>query len=113
MDPASLFEKFDKNGDGKLTREEMPERGHRLIDRFDADGDGALSKSELPSGGAGRGGRRGGGSGGGGPQGKFDQAAPKEGASLPPLTLFDAAGKPFDLRSQRKSYVVLVFGCLT
>ena len=38
---------FDKNGDGKLTRAEVPERMQGLFDRADADKDGALSADEL------------------------------------------------------------------
>src|SRR5260370_15431844 len=38
---------FDKDGDGKVTREELPERMHRLIELGDTNGDGALDREEL------------------------------------------------------------------
>lgn len=38
---------FDKNKDGKLTKEELPERMQGMIERGDANGDGALDKEEL------------------------------------------------------------------
>jgi Ca2+-binding EF-hand superfamily protein len=38
---------FDRNGDGRLVRAEMPERFQGLFDRADADKDGALTKEEL------------------------------------------------------------------
>lgn len=46
-DPAEMFAQFDKNSDGKLTKDELPERfGERMM-RADANGDGALTKEEL------------------------------------------------------------------
>ena len=51
FDPAALFARFDRNGDDKLTLEEVPEerRGffEPLIQRADRDGDGALSQEEF------------------------------------------------------------------
>jgi hypothetical protein len=38
---------FDKNGDGKITKDELPERMHALIDDGDRNGDGALDREEL------------------------------------------------------------------
>jgi Ca2+-binding EF-hand superfamily protein len=63
----------DKNGDGKLTTEELPERMQSLMARGDANKDGALTKEELTAlmsreGGAGPGRGRGGEGGGRGPQ---------------------------------------------
>ena len=39
---------FDNNGDGKVTKDEMPERmQQRLLQRADANGDGAIDKQEA------------------------------------------------------------------
>jgi hypothetical protein len=38
---------FDKNGDGKLGRDELPERMQGLMDRADANKDGFVDKAEL------------------------------------------------------------------
>jgi Ca2+-binding EF-hand superfamily protein len=43
------FAALDKNGDGKITREELPERiPAAIFDRLDKNGDGALEASEMP-----------------------------------------------------------------
>jgi len=68
---------FDKNKDGKITKDELPERMHHLIELGDTNKDGALDKDEIrklatklaatPGGfGVGGGGRVGGGRGPGG-----------------------------------------------
>ncbi len=48
---AQYFKRLDKNGDGKVTRDEMPERAQARFDsmvkRLDKDGDGALSGQEF------------------------------------------------------------------
>jgi Ca2+-binding EF-hand superfamily protein len=41
------FAQFDKNSDGKLTKEELPERAAEFILRADSDSDGAVTKEEL------------------------------------------------------------------
>jgi Ca2+-binding EF-hand superfamily protein len=41
------FAQFDKDGDGKLAREELPERMAEFILRADTSGDGAVTKEEL------------------------------------------------------------------
>ncbi len=46
-DPAEMFAEFDKNGDGRLTPDELPERMAERIMRADADGDGAVTLEEL------------------------------------------------------------------
>lgn len=49
-DPAAMAEQlmqFDKNADGALTKEEVPERMQGLFARADADKDGRLTRAEL------------------------------------------------------------------
>lgn len=43
---ARLFERMDANGDGKLVREELPERLRPNFERVDADGDGFITPDE-------------------------------------------------------------------
>jgi hypothetical protein len=38
---------FDKNKDGKVTRDELPERMHYLIEQGDSNKDGALDRDEI------------------------------------------------------------------
>jgi hypothetical protein len=38
---------YDKNGDGKVTKDELPERMHSLIEQGDRNGDGALDREEI------------------------------------------------------------------
>jgi Ca2+-binding EF-hand superfamily protein len=49
--PEELFQKLDKNGDGKLTAEEIPEDQRRFFERSvrvgDKNADGALTKDEF------------------------------------------------------------------
>lgn len=48
--PADIVERlmeFDRNGDGKLTRDELPERLRSAFDTIDGDKDGILTQSEL------------------------------------------------------------------
>ena len=42
-----LFSKADKNGDGKLSKDEVPERMQTNFGRIDANGDGALTPEEF------------------------------------------------------------------
>jgi acetyl esterase/lipase len=44
--PSSFFKQLDKNGDGKVTRDEFPARIARIFDQIDTDGDGAISLDE-------------------------------------------------------------------
>jgi peroxiredoxin/mono/diheme cytochrome c family protein len=48
--PAEILKQFDRDGDGKVTRDEVPERLRRLFDRLDRDGDKVLSPEELQQG---------------------------------------------------------------
>ncbi|MCA9217405.1 MAG: TolC family protein [Planctomycetales bacterium] len=57
-------EQFDKDGDGKVSKAEAPERMQSFFDRIDSDGDGFLDSSELKSMSRPRGGPGGGGPGG-------------------------------------------------
>lgn len=49
--PEELFKRLDKNSDGKITKEEVPEEQRRFFDRSvrvgDKDGDGSLTKDEF------------------------------------------------------------------
>lgn len=59
---------YDKDGDGKVSKDEAPSWMQSFFDRIDSDGDGAVSASEIQSMRSrfGGGGRPGGGGGGGG-----------------------------------------------
>jgi len=58
QDRAALFAKRDKDGDGKLTRDEFlngqpdPDEAPKRFLRFDADNDGTLSREEFMAGGS-------------------------------------------------------------
>jgi collagen type III alpha len=45
--PRQMFERLDANKDGKLTKEELPERMQEGFARLDANGDGTLNVEEL------------------------------------------------------------------
>ena len=45
--PQLDFNQLDKNKDGKITPDEMPEQMRPFFDRLDADHDGAITKKEL------------------------------------------------------------------
>jgi Ca2+-binding EF-hand superfamily protein len=38
---------FDKNGDGKVTKDELPERMQGLLEQADTNRDGALDREEV------------------------------------------------------------------
>ena len=46
-DPAARLRSFDANGDGWITREEIPEQAAGMFDRVDANGDGVIVDDEL------------------------------------------------------------------
>lgn len=76
-DMVNTLMAFDKNLDGKLSKDELPERMQGLFDRADANHDGFLTPEEIrtvaaaqASRGAGGGRPGGGGRGEGGPQGR-------------------------------------------
>ena len=45
--PAAQLRNMDENGDGKITRDEMPEQMQQRFDRMDANGDGAIDEAEI------------------------------------------------------------------
>lgn len=47
QEKADLFHRTDKNQDGKLTREELPERVQPRFAEMDADGNGSVSAAEF------------------------------------------------------------------
>lgn len=67
FDPAAMFERSDANKDGKLTKDELPERMRDRFERLDTDKDGSVTLEEFRAnmraafggggGGRGRGGR--------------------------------------------------------
>ncbi len=66
-DPAVRFKDLDKNGDGKLTKDEVADdRMAARFDSMDSDGDGAVTLDEMKAASARF--RAGGGGGGGGPR---------------------------------------------
>lgn len=69
MNPSARFKEMDKNSDGKLASDEMPDRMKEMATRWDKDGDGNLSLDEYTTGIASFGGGRPGGNrpGGGRP----------------------------------------------
>ncbi|MFK5921915.1 MAG: hypothetical protein QM496_07030 [Verrucomicrobiota bacterium] len=44
---AEKFAKADKNGDGKLSKDEVPAEAWARMSKADKDGDGAVSKEEM------------------------------------------------------------------
>ena len=47
MNFTSVFNNFDKNNDGKIEPDEIPERMRRFVDRLDTNGDGTIDEKEL------------------------------------------------------------------
>jgi HlyD family secretion protein len=52
-DPAETIARNDKDGDGQLSLEELPERMRDRFSQLDKDGNGKISKEELAAGGSG------------------------------------------------------------
>jgi hypothetical protein len=46
-DPIARLRSFDADGDGRITREEIPDRAAGMFDRVDANGDGVVVSGEL------------------------------------------------------------------
>ena len=44
---AQRLARWDTNGDGKISKEEAPQRMKQNFDRFDANGDGAIDAEEA------------------------------------------------------------------
>ena len=47
FEPAERLKQFDADGDGRLTREELPPQMERMLDRFDTNGDDVIDTAEL------------------------------------------------------------------
>lgn len=45
--PVARLLQFDRDGDGRVTRAELPDRMGRLLDRFDTNGDDVVDEREL------------------------------------------------------------------
>jgi Ca2+-binding EF-hand superfamily protein len=45
--PREIFQRFDKNGDGKISKDEAPERMQQNWERVDRNGDGFVTPDEL------------------------------------------------------------------
>lgn len=45
-----MFQRYDKDGDGKLSKEEMPEKGRSTFDKTDSNSDGFVDQGELIAG---------------------------------------------------------------
>ncbi len=46
--PREVFEFLDVDGDGRLSKDQVPENLKKAFDRLDKNKDGILEKSELP-----------------------------------------------------------------
>ena len=89
-----MFERFDTNSDGTVTKDELPDGMQQFMERFDRDGNGVVTEDEVSG-------------------EVFQGSGPALGQPLPDITVFDAEGKEFKLSSLKGDYSVLVFGCLT
>ncbi len=48
--PAEMFKRADKNNDGKISKDEVPEQAWERLGKLDKDGDGAVSGEEAKAG---------------------------------------------------------------
>ncbi len=46
-DPAARILSFDADGDGRISRDELPERMRQRFDRMDGNGDGTIDADEA------------------------------------------------------------------
>ncbi len=46
-DPGQMFARMDKDGNGALSKNEVPERMQAHFDKLDADGNGGITREEL------------------------------------------------------------------
>lgn len=77
-DGSEMFKRADKNNDGKISKDEVPEQAWDRLGKLDKDGDDAVSREEMKAmaGGMGKGGKGKGGKGGapaGGSGAMFDR----------------------------------------
>ncbi len=89
-----MFERFDTDSDGTVTKDELPDGMQQFMERFDRDGNGVVTEDEVSG-------------------EVFQGSGPALGQPLPDITVYDAEGKEFKLSSLKGDYSVLVFGCLT
>ena len=82
--PTQLFTTWDKNGDGKLTADEVPKP--ELFKMLDKNGDGSVTKEEIAT--MGKGGAAPGGAQGMGQASKWKGVGVSTGAPLPPAENF-------------------------
>lgn len=47
FNPQDMLDRLDTNGDGRITRDEIPERMTQFLERLDTNKDGAIDKAEL------------------------------------------------------------------
>lgn len=84
---TAMLQRMDADGDGKITKDEVPERMQGMFERLDADRDGAISQEEMRQAGE-RARSEGGAPGRGGPP-------PREGSGDPPPGALPASHGPF------------------